>query len=484
MSRQIFRDIEEALAREVRRITFHNNRTQSRTVLQDTFDPVTGEIISTNIEADFYDSSAETGFRQYPNFFIKLVKTREDRTTNRVTPPYGKYLVSAVNTAPKAYEIVTQYNDGIINPAGNSIATSHFKLKKVQVGNYIRLLSGNNKGTYIVSAVTINPTAPHSITVSSNLLTSLPAILFQATPREVYFTTPVDLNTVKVGDNFIDSTNTSFSITSVDIQKNMIVIGGVGTPSLLTGGKVSRVGNVFQNTDLSPVSYLVLDPTKPVTTTFSSSCNPATSEVKGVSPQIPIDAYYLIRVDSKERQTHIDVLNRIWEEFNPPRTGLPVIVRTANSYEQLLTVDVPLGGSNTITVKNNANYNINDPVIIFNRFKPTKNNNHGFDGHLETKIVGKISNNQLVLATTLPDTFKVVDETTIVSNANLQILMFHFVDHITKDIEGAQYWVHEFTFWVQLWVDRLEAESSYNTVITRIATPIENLQGDIIIQDS
>jgi hypothetical protein len=61
--------------------------------------------------------------------------------------------------------------------------------------------------------------------------------------------------------------------------------------------------------------------------------------------------------------------------------------------------------------------------------------------------------------------------------------MFHFVDHVTKDVEGSQYWVHEFTFWVQIFVDRLEAPAEYST-ITEINTPIENIDdGNIIIED-
>jgi hypothetical protein len=60
--------------------------------------------------------------------------------------------------------------------------------------------------------------------------------------------------------------------------------------------------------------------------------------------------------------------------------------------------------------------------------------------------------------------------------------MFHFVDHVTKDVEGSQYWVHEFTFWVQFWVDRLEQAKDI-TAVTDIATDIEDIDTQVILSD-
>ena len=74
MSITVFKDIEEAILREVRRITFHDTRTADKIVLEDTFDPFTGEIVQVPIEPSLYDSSADTGHIQYPHFFVKLQK--------------------------------------------------------------------------------------------------------------------------------------------------------------------------------------------------------------------------------------------------------------------------------------------------------------------------------------------------------------------------------------------------------------------------
>ncbi len=485
MSVRIFKDIEEALSREIRRITFHNNRTQDEVVLQDQFDPLTGELVQTPIEPRFTDSSADAHIVQYPHFFIKILKSFEDRFTGRVVPQYGKWIQTPVSSSPKAFEIVAASSDGTISAPGNELKTSMFKIAKVQPGHLIRLLNGNNVGTYIVASVTKVSIGQHSIFVSNTLLNNLPAFVFSSSTRVIVFNDPVDLNTVKVGDNFVDSVAASFPITAIDINTNSITIGGVGSPNTAVNSTVTRTGNVFQLSDPSLVRFMILDPTKPITVPLATCPEGAagTSANAGISPQIPVDAYYQVRIDSKERKVHVEVLNRMWEEFNPPRTGLPVIVRTKLSAEQLLTADVPMGGSSTVNVADNSKFNLNDPVFIFNDLIPTKNEtDETFQRPFESKVVGFVGATQLVLADIVPDTFKVSDCTKIVSNAEFQLLMFHFRDHNTRDVEGSNYWVHEFVFWVQFWVDRL-GEPTETGVVTEISTPIGDVETENIIID-
>lgn len=481
-SRRIFLDVEEALSREVRRISYHDSRTIDKVVMRETYDPISGEVIVTTIEPEFYDSSADAGVVQYPHFFIRLMKTREDRFTGRVVPEYGKWLQEPVATSPKAYEIVLNGSATVL-VIGNNITTSAFQIRKVQVGNLIRLLEGNNKGTYKVASITVGM-GSSIITVSNILVNSLPSLNFDSTNRIVIFTTGVDLNTVKVGDNFIDSSSVSFSITAVNANNGKITIGGSGSPALTAGSNITRTGNVLQNTDLTSVRYIVMDSSKPIESATLDGIAPANSSSQGISPPIPIDAYYLIRIDSKTRENHIDILNRVWEEFNPPRTALPVISRSALSVDQIITVDVSTGGSNTIVVEDNSNYNIGDQVYIFDELNPTKlANGDGFERPFSTVIVGKSSTTNLVMQDVVPDTFKASNSPRVVSNAEFRLFMFNFVDHVTKDVEGSQYWVHEFTFWVQIWVDRLE-EPKTSTVITDIAENIENIDtGDIYSEE-
>lgn len=482
MSRKIFLDLEEALSREVRRITFFNERTVSLTVLQDTYDVFTGEPVATNIEPNFYDSSADTNNIQYPHFFIKLLKTREDRFTKRVIPPYGQNILTPVPTAPQGYQIVVQSSDAQVIAPGNTLTTSLFKIRSILPNMFLRLLSGNNIGTYIISSVTINNNGNHTITLSNNLLVNLPNIIVD-NKRVVYFQGMIDVNTIQPGDNFVDATSVSFPIVSVDTTKGTITLGGGGTPSGLSGGSVMRAGNVLRFADSNFNAYTVMDPTQPVVRTFSLEDQQVTTSNTGISPAIPIDAYYLVRIDSKERETHIEIMNRMWEEFNPPRTGLPIIIRNENSFEQNLTAD-SLTGSTILTVADTSGFNVNDPIVVFDHFHPTKNGTDGFESPFSSKIVAIFPNNQIQIANTLPSDFLMSNGSIIVSNADFHVHMFHFVDHNTRDNEGAQYWVHEFTFWVQIFVDRLETIADYNGVVQKISETFEDLDDDsVILQD-
>lgn len=483
MSRRIFLDVEEALSREVRRVTFHDTRTQDKVVLQDTYDPITGEIVQASIEANFYDSSADAHHIQYPHFFIRLMKTKEDRTSGRVVPQYGKWIKAPVLTSPGAYQVVVPGSDALITTLGNDLTTTIFQIRKVQVGHLIRLLAGNNKGTYKVASVTISNTGDHTISVSNTLVENLPSFNYNSTTGVITFSVPKDFNTIKIGDVFTDASLNNFSIVAVDAGLGTITLA----PSLVVdnslGGTISRTGNVFTATDLSPVKYLVMDPNQPVMSSGICGWTANASGYTGVSPEIPLDAYYLIRIDSKTRENHIDILNRVWEEFNPPRTALPVIKRTSLSAEQLLTVDIPTGGSTIVQVKDTSKFKVNDKVYIFDDFTPTKAvDGEGFQRPFESKVVNILSDTQIEVADTVPDTFKITSCSKIVSNAELMLFMFHFVDHVTKDVEGSQYWVHEFTFWVQIFIDRLESLAEYST-ITEINTPIEDEDGNIIIED-
>lgn len=163
----------------------------------------------------------------------------------------------------------------------------------------------------------------------------------------------------------------------------------------------------------------------------------------------------------------------MWEEFNPPRTGLPVIVRSALSAETELTVNVTAGGSQTIDVKDNSEINIGDPIVVFDDLTPSKDTTtEGFESLFSSTVAGKIGTTQLVLKDVVPDTFVITNCTRVVTHVQRQILMFHFVDHKTRDIESAQYWVHEFTFWVQAFIDRL-GDITETGVVTGVSAEYE-----------
>jgi len=485
MTRRIFKDIEESISREVRRIVHHQDRTIDETFLQQTYDPFTGEIVETPIEADYYDSSADSSHRQYPHFFIRLIKSREDRFSGREIGAYwgNEFHEQEVNTGKitnriKGYEIVIYSSDGNIDP-GNIVKTSVFKINKIQSGNWLRVLSGLNQGTYIISSVTADVLGNHTIELSPNLVVDLPIIRFDSNTRIITFTESIDLSTIKTNDIFEDVSLNTFNILSIDLDKLEIEVDGAIAPDLNQGAKIKRSGNILQNNDTTLITFVVLDSTKPVEKHYGQ----AEAKTEGRNADIPLDLYYMVRIDSKERNTHIEILNRIWEEFNPPRSALPVITRTADSAEQLLTEDVLTGGNTTIKVGDNSKFNINDKIYIFDDLNPTKKTNGSFDIPFGARVAGKTGTAYLTLSNTVPDIYKVENGTKIVSNADYYLYFFHFVDHMTKDIEGAQYWVHEFTFWVQIWIDRLGEPVEYDGTVYKISVPMEDIEGNIIIDD-
>lgn len=479
MSIRILRDVEEAISREVRRITFHDDRTVDFRVLKDTFDPITGENVVLPVEANYYDSSADTRQIQYPHIFVKLLRTNEDLTTGRVVSQYGKSITVPVATAPKAFQQILYTSDGLISTPGNTIGTSIFKIKKAIPGYLLRVLSGNNIGTYKIATVVASNLGNHTLTVAPELIEDMPEVGFLADSRVVTFLTLLDINTAKVGDVWTDAANDTWNITAVNPNTASITIDGSGTPNLLAGSKITRTGDIFQSADLTLVKFSIMDPTKPITSTTGCS---ATSTTQSVDPSIPLNLYYLVRIDSKERATHIDIANRMWEEFNPPRTALPTVVRTKLSADQILTADVASGGSSSLSVKDNLNFNVGDTVFVFDELTPTKESTGlGFQDVFTAKVLSKTGTTEITLSKSIPDTFLVENGARVVSNALYVLHEFHFVDHVTKDIEGAQYWSHEFTFWVQVFVDR-QGTPTQDSVIQKIEISGDDIDGNVIFE--
>jgi len=119
---------------------------------------------------------------------------------------------------------------------------------------------------------------------------------------------------------------------------------------------------------------------------------------------------------------------------------------------------------------------------VFNKFTPTKDvHGQGFQEVFSAKVIKLIGTTQIVLSQVVPDTFLVKDKTKIVSNTDYKIYMFHLQDHVTKDIEGSQYWSHEFTFWIQVWIDRQGEPLQFDGVIQQIVTTGENLDDNTVI---
>lgn len=475
MSVRILKDVEEALLRQFRAILHSDQRTLTYEVLQSSFDPFTGEkVTGSPLEGRFFDSQADARNIEYPHIFIKIIRSNEDRTSGRIVPPYGKEVNTPVPSATRAFVVVTALYDSV-RTSGNTVTTSSLKIKNINNTQLLRILSGPNAGTYRIQSVALNGNGPHTITLDSKLLVNLPTANFKLATKTLTFLSPVDLNTVAAGDIFTDSASTPFIITAKDVENNALILQTTGpSPSVASGSFISRPGNVLPTTDVSMESALVLDPTRPIVGLgMLNSTDGNTDQTKTTDWAIPLDLYFGITIDTKNRDDHVAVFQRVWEEFNPPRRGLEILVRNPQSAESLLVKNLTADSSNQIDIADTSPYIVGQIVRIFNKLTI------GF----ETQITGINSDtNTLMLADPVPNTFTVENGATILSNADLVIWEWDSVSHRDNSNDGSAYWSWVYEYLVQVWVDKKDGESIVGT-IKQIQVSIEdppNVQIDSI----
>jgi hypothetical protein len=473
MSVRILKDTEEALLREFRNILYSDQRTQTFQVLNSSFDPFTGEkIVGAPLEGHFFDSSANARNIEYPHVFIKILRSDEDLTSGRLVSPYGKEVNEPIPTATRAFDVVVSASD-MIRTAGDLVTTSTIKIKSIKKNQLLRILEGPNAGTYIIKQIALNGNGPHVIQLDPKLVISMPTANYKLVTKTLTFLSPVDLNTVSAGDIFTDSASNTFSISAIDVVNNAILLNsGSRVPSISSGGFISRPGNILPTADASTYrNFMVLDPTKPIVgkgLAISSDGN--TDQIKKTDWAIPLDLVFGVTVDTKNREDHVAVWNRVWEEFNPPRRGLNIVVRTQQSAESLLATNLTAASSNQIKVQDVSSFIVGQIVRIFNKISL------GF----ETQIVGINSDtNTLMLADPMPNSFTVENGTNIISNSILRLWEWDFLSHRDNSTDGSHYWSHVYEYRVQVWVDKKDGEEIVG-VIKNINVTIEDFSQNVI----
>ena len=471
MSVRILKDVEEALLREFRNILYSDLRTQTFEVLQSSFDPFTGEkVVGSPLEGRFYDSSADARNIEYPHIYIKILRSSEDLTSGRLVSPYGKSVNVPIATAGRAFKVIFSGGD-LIRTAGDTITTSSIKIKFMKPNQLISILDGPNVGTYIIKQISLNGNGPHVIQLDPKLVTGCPVSSFKLATKTLTFLSPVDLNTVAAGDIFTDSTANTFTIAAIDIPNNALIINTTGaSPSVASGSFISRPGNILPVADPDTFrSFMVLDPTMPIV--GRGMLNPTdanTDQTKKSDWAIPLDLHFGIIIDTKAKDDHDAVWNRVWEEFNPPRRGLQLLVRNSQSAESLLASDLSVPSSNQLQIKDTSPFIVGQFIRIFNKLTL------GF----ETQILGINSDtNTLMLADPVPNTFTIANGTSVISNADVVIWEWDFLSHRDNSTDGSQYWSHAYEYRVQVWVDKKQGEEIVG-VIKSINVSVEDLNSN------
>jgi len=468
---RILNDIEEALAREVRRIIFFEtrDRTPQDIAFREMFDPFTGELVKKPIEPKFYDDTADATISTSPRFSIRLLKLYEDLETGRLLPPYGNEIVSAL-PGHGAYKVVLAGEAVTTNGGGGSIIEfTDRRILDVTTSHFVRILEGANTGTYHISSIALNEDGPHTITLSNDLITGLPQFDYNKDAGIVTFRDFVDLQTVKSGDSLVDISLNSFVITAVNAFNSTLAIAPGSAVVNGTGAKIVRSGDVLQNDDAGEAQcFLILDPSQPILgkgTRYEVS-----------SQLIPYTFLYFIKISSRERDDHISVANRMMQVFNPPRGSLFVVVRMDNSFESELLKDSS-EGDKIIYVKDASKFYVNDRIRLFD------NLDVGEDAVVDS--VNQLSNS-ITLRSPISKMYTADNCARLLSNHCIAILERDFRNHVTEDKEDSQFWIHRFTYRIEGWVDSrippytTEQVSEYQGDVNFIGASLEDFEGNVL----
>ena len=176
---QVIKDLEEALKREVSKISTHYQARKCDKVIQTTFDTFTGEQISIPIEASFYDENSSSNSVTYPRFDISFDLIQEDKTSGRMISIWedfvGTYrtLIQPNQDRPKVYEVVITGRDGAVSGDGITIPT--VKANRLNTTYLVKIVNGNNKGTYKITAI---DGATGKVTLDNDLVTDTQELSF------------------------------------------------------------------------------------------------------------------------------------------------------------------------------------------------------------------------------------------------------------------------------------------------------------------
>jgi hypothetical protein len=467
--RQVIKDIEEALKRDIRRLTTHYPQTKTNTGTQTTYDVFTGEVQPWSIKANFYDESANPNSIQYPRIDIRFEQITEDRESGRMISLWEarnsdyKQLTWVNQDLPPVYFRLTSGNEGITSR--DSFLISSHKTKLVSSGNVLSVLSGNNKGRYRVLSVNY---ISNVITLDPTLISHINNITFNSQTRKLYLLDPTDLSAVRVGDVFEDANSTRFKILNIIQDKRELYLSGVGEPSLVAGATILREGYVLPNIDVSAIKYVVMDVNRPL---MFQPCNSQVTEGWiNENYATPFNYFWTIEIKNKDRHSHISIADRFTETvIVRTRRALDILLRSENSAESEIMNGPVLGTSNIVSVLDASNMCVNDSVYVVNDYGISDNN----------QIVDiDYSTNQVMLRFNLPLSFNNKNSAVLVTQGVLKLWGMYLIDG--NGIMGQDalnsFFRQEYRFKIEGWKED-EASISTSSGITEVSVNPETFDG-------
>lgn len=435
----IIDDIEEALAREVRRMVFHNRKIRQLpgTTFREMFNPFTGELVRKPIEPRFFDDTADSLISTSPRFTIELLKLYEDRTTKRLHPAVGLDDIEIL-PGPQAFEVILAGNNLTTTDGSttNDVSLTNRKIRDIEDTHVLRILTGNNQGTYNIASITLVGNGPHIITLDNDLLVNLPSFKYNPSAGILKFDSFVDLTSVKSGDLIEDIAGATFTITAVNIQDSSLAVAPGSTIANGANSKITRIGDVLTGDDSGEdQSFMILDPSQPVP-------NKGT-KYRQRSQLIPYTFLYFIKISSRERDDHNHIANRMMQVFNPPRGAISTVVRSDESAESNTIKDIT-AGEVTIFVKDASKFYAGDVVRICD--------NLDIGEELTIQDINQQSNS-ITFTTPVTKTYSHNNCPIAVSNYTVCEFERDFANHDTDNKRDKQFWIHRFTYRIEAWVD-------------------------------
>lgn len=440
---QVIKDLEEALKREIAKITTFYSATKSDKVLETTFDTFTGEQKVKRLKLNFYNEKSGANAVEYPRCDLAVDGIDEDRESGRSISLWEYYqgairdIIEPNQNRPKVYEQALSGRDGTVNTDG-TFSIPLAKLQKVDSSYLLKIVSGNNKATYKIKDIDLTN---QKIELQDELVTNIQELSFNENTRKLYLLNPEDIFIVRPGDKFIDASATEFIIQSIDTKKREFYLGGQGMPDLSIGSKIVREGNVLRNVDSSTVCYIFMDPAKPLYGKQFSSINLTDEYLTYLSPT-PFNYYFTIEIKNKERNPHIEMAERMTETLvNRPRRAIYVLLRGEESAESRLVCGTSDGV--TIKVENAKDFSVNDSVYITNSYSISENN----------QIIDiDYTNNIVTLRNRLPNDFNNINEAKLVSNAELRLWQFFLNGEVTlAEDSSVNFYRQEYPIKIEGW---------------------------------
>ena len=425
---QVIKDIEEALKREIASITTFHQDTKTSTTIQSTFDPFTGEAKQAPLRASFYDEGSQSNAVTYPRVDISFEEVREDRESGRMISIWEDFfrnhrqIIEPNKNRPRVYEQVAKGRDGV--NTGDGIKIPPLQMNKTQPTFLVKILTGNNVGTYKIDSIDSNNS---KLILDNELVTDIQELAFLEKERKLYLLNPTDIFAVRSGDFFEDANGDQFKIIDVNTKKRELYLSGSNTPDLSIGSKIIRSGDVLRNPDQEDIFYIVMDPSKEL---FSESRPQVskTDEYLTSHPPTPFNYHYKIEIKNIQREVHTEIAERMTETLmNRPRRAIFILLRTENSAETDIVNGSGCFDGRTIEVEDVDCFCVNDSVFFTNQFSVSENN--------QIVDIDKECN-LIYLRNRVPFEFSFNNEARIVSNAFLRDWQMFFQDGsavISKD---------------------------------------------------